>query len=92
MAPAVGMPAQPPLQSEPLIAISSILAPGAPPAITLLSEPTLHFSWMLCPLAAAGRFTVVVIYVGAAVVPPDKPVHACLPGRGLPKPVLNVPL
>jgi hypothetical protein len=63
--------------------IVSILTPN--PA-TLLSVAILHFSLMLWPLAAAGRFTVEVIY------PPELPVHAMRPAIGLMKFTLIVPL
>jgi hypothetical protein len=43
----------------------------------LLSVAIRHLSWMLCPLAAAGRLTVVVMY------PPELPVHAMRPAIGL---------
>src|SRR5258706_14319575 len=63
----------------------SIRTPAAPAAMALLSVATRHFILTICPLAAAGRLTVVVIYVGAAVVPPDRPLHTIRPAIGLPK-------
>jgi hypothetical protein len=51
---------------------------------TLLSLLTRHRSWMVWPDADAGRLAVVVTY------PPELPLHACRPGRGLPNPVLSV--
>src|SRR5258706_5102824 len=65
--------------------IVSIRTPAAPAAMALLSVATRHFILTICPLAAAGRLTVVVIYVGAAVMPPDRPLHAIRPAIGLPK-------
>jgi hypothetical protein len=41
---------------------------------------------MFCPLAAAGRVSVVVIYA------PEPPVQAARPASGLPKAVEMVPL
>jgi hypothetical protein len=40
-----------------VIETSSIRTPVAP---KLLSLPMRHFNWMSCPMAAAGRFAVVV--------------------------------
>ena len=53
----VGVPPQPTGTSVML----SIRTPLAPAAATLLSLAARHFSWMFCPLAAAGRFTFVVM-------------------------------
>src|SRR5258706_1250523 len=66
--------------------IVSIRTPAAPPATALESVATRHFIRTICPLAAAGRLTVVVIYAGAAVVPPERLLQASLPAIGLPKP------
>jgi hypothetical protein len=43
----------------------------------LVSLPIRQRSWIFCPCAAAGRFTVVVMY------PAEVPVHAERPARGL---------
>jgi hypothetical protein len=41
--------------------MSSIRTPAAPAATPLWSVAARHFNWMFCPLAAAGRLTVVVM-------------------------------
>ena len=53
---AVGVPVGPPPHGMPVI-VSTL----TPTPATLLSVAILHFSLMLWPLAAAGRFTVVVM-------------------------------
>jgi hypothetical protein len=72
--------------------ISSIRTPAAPVAETLLSVAARHFNLIGCPLAVAGRVTVEVIYAGAAVVPPESPLHAIRPPIGLPNAVEIVAL
>jgi len=61
----------------------SILQPSTP---VLVSLPMRQRRTTLCPAAAAGRFTVVVMK------PVEFPLHAGRPARGLLKPVLIVPV
>ena len=70
----------------------SIRAPARPVAETELSVATRHFSRTIWPAAAAGRLITELIYVGAAVVPPDKPLHAERLAIALPKLAEIVPV
>ena len=67
-----------------LIVIVSTRQPDDP---ELVSLPILHLRTMFCPLAAAGRSTVVVTNAPVVV-----PVHAARPAIGLLKPVEIVPV
>jgi hypothetical protein len=73
----------PPPQFEPDIEIVSM---NQPTPLTLESLPRRHLKTMFCPLAEAGRLTVVVMN------PPEFPVQAWRPAMGLPKLTLMVPL
>src|SRR4051812_32648915 len=59
--------------------IVSTLALAASAATLALSVESRHFSRMIWLFAAARILTVEVVYVGVAVVPPERPVHACRP-------------
>src|SRR5205085_12334434 len=72
----VGATAQ---HARPMIPTESIRQPVRP---TPLSLPHRHRSWTLCPAAAAGKFTSVVMN------PLEAPLQACRPPSGFPKFVL----
>src|SRR3954469_14671449 len=79
------------LQTVEVSLMVSMRDPGLVGA-TLLSEPWRHLNITFWPTADAGRFTTVVMYVGAAAVPPESPVQAIRLGNGFPKVVGNVEL